>query len=237
MPASTPAQTRWVVDPSTSLAWWQVAPHLEHLWATTCPADPAWRPGEGRSGGWSANRFIAPKSGYQLDTSVVPLYPRYWVLPVCLKAVHGRVVVADTARWRGMQGEVTVQVAALMTGDDARDEYARDAVLDAGRYPEIRFVIDSLVEVKRQADTVRGVAMGVLFLRDVSKPGKALVQAWPHGNGYRVLARLRFPASTLVPDYGLSRAALGLGVGLLVWQYLFAGVDLVLQPEPETPGG
>jgi len=40
------AQTRWVIDRKTSLAWWQMDPHYEHLWATTCPADPSWQPGE-----------------------------------------------------------------------------------------------------------------------------------------------------------------------------------------------
>ena len=46
------AQSRWTADKRASLAWWQINPHLNHLWATTCPEEPSWRPGEGRSGGW-----------------------------------------------------------------------------------------------------------------------------------------------------------------------------------------
>jgi len=112
VPAEARAQTRWRVDPSSSLAWWQIAPHMDHLWATTCPRDPSWRPGEGRGVGWTVNAFTAPKTAYVLDTAVIPLYPRYWVLPMCTDAVRGEFVVADTVRWRGVRGEVTVEGAA-----------------------------------------------------------------------------------------------------------------------------
>src|SRR5437879_2832266 len=50
--AAAQAQTRWTVDSRSSLAWWQMSPNLNHLWATTCPEEPSWRPGENRSGGW-----------------------------------------------------------------------------------------------------------------------------------------------------------------------------------------
>ena len=43
--AGAPAQTAWTVDPKASLAWWQINPHLGHLWATTCPQEPSWKPG------------------------------------------------------------------------------------------------------------------------------------------------------------------------------------------------
>ena len=69
------AQARWTVDPAYSLAWWQVNPHLNHLWATTCPEEPSWRPGEGRSAGWTiAAGLRAPKHGYAgvSDTTLVP---------------------------------------------------------------------------------------------------------------------------------------------------------------------
>lgn len=235
VPTEAPAQTRWRVDPTSSLAWWQIAPHMDHLWATTCPADPSWRPGEGRSAGWSVNMFTAPKTAYVLDTAVVPLYPRYWVLPVCAEAVRGEVVVADTVRWRGVRGAVAVSAAALVTGDAARDAYARDAVVEANRFPLIRFTVDSLVDVTRQADTIRATALGILSLRGVSQRTTAAVQAWPHAGGLRVLARFSIPASALVPEYGMSRFALGLGVGLRIWRYVFAGVDVVLRPQEATP--
>src|SRR6266853_1910588 len=77
--ATAQAQTTWTVDRKASLAWWQVSPHLNHLWATTCPGEPSWRPGEGRSSGWKINPYLElPPTGYANveDTVHVPLYPR-----------------------------------------------------------------------------------------------------------------------------------------------------------------
>src|SRR2546425_12029730 len=65
-------QARWVVEPTTSLAWWQMVPHLHHLWATTCPGEPSWRPGEGRSSGWAINPALElAESGYGLIDDTV----------------------------------------------------------------------------------------------------------------------------------------------------------------------
>ena len=50
--ASAQAQTRWVVDPKGSLAWWQIEPNMQHLWGTSCPQEPSWRPGEGLHNIW-----------------------------------------------------------------------------------------------------------------------------------------------------------------------------------------
>ena len=58
--AAAPAQTHWTIDPKTSIAWWQMSPHLNHLWATTCPADPSWQPGEGRDEGWQVDYATRP---------------------------------------------------------------------------------------------------------------------------------------------------------------------------------
>jgi hypothetical protein len=54
------------------------------------------------------------------------------------------------------------------------------------------------------------------------------VRAWPEAGGLRVLGRFRIPAPDMVKEYGLSSFALGLGVGVRVWQDLFMGVDLLL---------
>ena len=230
-PPKAHAQMRWRVDPKASLAWWQVAPHMDHLWATTCPEEPSWQAGEGRSAGWRTMPSKLPDPAYSGDTTRIPLYPRYWALPVCTEAVDGRVIVDDTTTWRGVRGRVTVQAAALLTGDEARDAYTRGTILQTSRHPETWFTIDSVVNVTRQADTLRGTAMGEFSLRDVLKPMTATVQAWPDAGGLRVLARFRVPASQLVPEYGLSAYALGFGVGLRIWQYLFMGVDVVLRAE------
>jgi len=234
-PADGRAQTSWTVDQRASLAWWQVSPNLNHLWATTCPQEPTWRPGEGRSGGWSITQGFRPsKYGYAAvaDTINVPLYPRWKAAPICTaEAVQGHVRVADTARWQGVSGEVVVRGDALITGHKERDDYTHGAILQTDRYPEILFIIDSVVNVTRQADSLRGTAVGLFTLRHVATPMTAAVQAWPEAGGLRVLAKFRVPAPSLIREYGLSRFALGLGVGAHIWQDLFMGVDLVLRPE------
>jgi len=228
---SAGAQTRWTVDPKASLAWWQMNPHLNHLWATTCPEEPSWRPGEGRSTGWIVGQIRNPKHGYAGvdDTTIVPLYQRARVRAVCTEAVDGQVLVADSVAWRGVSGEVVVRGAALVTGEERRDAFARNAVLETNRYPLMRFIIDSLIDVSRQGDTVRGTAMGVFSLRDVKKPMTASVRAWSDAGALRVLAKLRVPARTLPEEFGLSRIALGMGVTSGIWYDLFMGIDVVLR--------
>jgi hypothetical protein len=232
--ARAPGQTRWTIDPKSSLAWWQVNPHLNHLWATTCPEEPSWRPGEGRSGGWTIGAGLRPpKQGYAAvsDTTIVPLYPRFEALPVCsADAVQGEIVVADTAQLRGVRGDVTVRADALVSGEERRDVYSRQAILDVTRYPQIRFAIDSVVNVRREADTLLGTAAGVFTLHGVSKPMTAALRAWPEAGGLRVLARLRMPADELTHVYGLSKYALDLGIATRLWYDLFMGVDVVLYP-------
>jgi hypothetical protein len=235
---SAHAQARWIVDGKSSLAWWQVSPHLNHLWATTCPQDPAWRPGEGRSSGWVINRALKlPKTGYanDPDTIHVPLYPRQEVKPICTEAVRGQMLVPDTISWKGARGMVAVQGDALLTGENMRDVFAHRAVLQTQQYPEIRFTLDSLVDIRRQADTIRGTALGTFSLHGVAKTLSAVVVAFPEaGGGVRVLAKFRVPALSLLDDYGFSKAALGLGVGTGIWQDVFMGVDMLLRLEGST---
>jgi polyisoprenoid-binding protein YceI len=231
------AQFRWTVDKKSSLAWWQVNPHMNHLWATTCPAEPSWRPGEGRSGGWSiAQAFRPAKHGDAgvSDTTIVPLYPRRRVRSVCVEAVDGGITASDTTRWRGVRGEITVRVDALITGEDNRDEYTREKILSATNYPEAKFRIDSVIDVSRSRDTLKGKAIGVLFLRGVETHTHASIKVLPEGeDGMRVLGRIRLPAADLISVYNVSRFALGLGVAAKIWEDLFLGVDLVLRPSEQ----
>src|SRR6185503_20584350 len=93
-------QFKFKIDPPMGLAWWQVNPHLGHLWATTCPADPSWRPGEGRSVAW-AQQFLSmrSKTGYaNVKDTIIPLYPRRRARSLCEPAVSGSVTLADTAQ-------------------------------------------------------------------------------------------------------------------------------------------
>ncbi len=231
--ANAQAQIVWTVDPKSSLAWWQVNPHFNQLWATTCPQDRSWRPGEGRSPGWNINpRLHPPKTGNAgvSDTVHVPLYPRDTVRSVCSEAVVGRVLLPDTMSWRGVHGEVTVSVDSLVTGEHMRDAYARKTVLKTGQYPSVRFTIDSVVDMTRQGDTLSGTALGVVSVHGAQKPVSAAVRAWPEAGGTRVLGRLRIPAAALWHEFGMSTIAL-FGVGTYLWKDFFMGVDLLVRPE------
>lgn len=227
-----PAQTRWTVDAKSSLSWWQISPHMNHLWATTCPQEPSWRPGEGRTAGWAIAQWLrAPKDGDLSvgDTLHVPLYPRYEARDVCTEAVSGEIVVPDTLTFRGVRGEIVVQADQLVTGHDQRDEYAHDALLEVVKYPEIRFRIDSVLDPTRQGDTLSVVAAGVLSLHGFDKALTATVRAWPEAGGVRVLGRFRVPAQAITREFGISAVKLGLGVGMKIWQDLFMGVDLLMR--------
>lgn len=226
----------WTVDRKASLAWYQVNPHFNQLWATTCPNEISWRPGEGRSPGWTINpKLLAPKTGQAnvLDTIHVPFYPRPTAQPVCRQAVDGRVVLPDTVTWRGVHGVVTVTADSLVTGENMRDVYAR-TLLRTSHSPLIQFTIDSLTGVTRQADTVFATAVGVLSVSGMDKPLTAVVRSWPEAGGLRVLAKLRVQARVLWEDFGISKYAL-MGAGTGIWKDLFMGVDVLLRPEVAAP--
>ena len=225
------AQTRWVVDSKASLAWWQVSPHLNHLWATTCPEEPTWYPGEGRSSGFNI-RPPPPKSGYANtpDTVHVPLYRRYRVGAVCSEAVAGHVLLPDTVKWRGARGQVTVRADALVTGEAMRDVMMHQA-LETARFPDIRFTLDSLVGLTKRADTLRGSAVGTLTVRGVQMPTTAAVKAFPEAGGMRVLAKWRVWAPDLMFQLTPKLHYMGLGVNTAIWRDIFMGADLVFRPE------
>ena len=227
---STPAVhaqgIRLAIDPKISLAWWQMNPHLNHLWATTCPNEPSWRPGEDRFSG-PGN----PPSGYAnvIDT-VIPLYPRPWVLPLCETGIRGE-VVADTLQWSRTRGLIIVSSAALTVGQPLRDEYAQKAILQSSSYPDIRFYLDSLTGV-RPGDTLQAHAVGTFEFRGNRKVVVAPLKAWREAGGFRVTTRFDIPPADLSDVYGISKMSLGLGVGGKIWKMLHAGVDVVLKPVP-----
>jgi hypothetical protein len=220
------AQVHFALDPRSSLAWWQIRPHFRHLWATTCPQERSWRPGELFSPG-----FI-PKFSLEDDT-VVPLYPRNIAKKVCTEAIHGDVTVADTTHWRGVHGLVVIQAAELVTGLEFRDTYTRERILETTVYPEIRFVIDSVVNVQL-GDTLLADAVGVLELHGVRRAWTVPIRAWHEPLGFRVTGQFEFPAPDLTDVYHLSRYALALGVRTDIWKRFFLGIDAVLAPESGT---
>lgn len=228
---------RWKVDSKGSLAWWQIDPHMNHLWGTTCPQEPSWRPGEGRSGGWQTEEAMQAKTlahGFSdvSDTIHVPLYPRRRVRFVCTEAVAGDFVVDDTAHWRGARGQIAIKSNDIVTGENMRDVYAKNGILAVSTYPEIQFKLDSLVGMTRgRGDTVRGTAMGTWTFRGVTKPLSARIQAYSEAGGTRVTGKFGIPTRQLIDDYGVWKRTLGLGVYMGIWKTIFMGVDLLLRPE------
>ena len=237
-PAAAPAQTHWTVDAKSSLAWWQVSPHLNHLWATTCPGDSSWRPGEGRSSGWYINpKLKPPKTGYANvdDTVHVPMYPRTVVYPLCVEAVKGEVTTPDTVHWRGVRGKVTVVGDALITGEMMRDVLAHQ-VMQTSQYPDIVFTLDSLTNVTHAGDTLKATAVGSLSFRMNPYPMTARVRAFHDAGGMRVLAKMRMPARTLL-EWTPKLHYLGLGVNTNIWHDFFMGVDAVFRPSGSGASG
>jgi hypothetical protein len=237
-PAAAHAQVRWVVDARTSLAWWQMSPNLNHLWATTCPGDSSWRPGEGRSSGWYINpKLKLPRTGYANvdDTVHVPLYPRDRVYPMCVEAIKGEVVSPDTVNWRGTLGSVAVKGDALVTGEAMRDLLMHQ-VMQTGQFPDIYFSLDSLTDVTKLGDTLHAKAIGVLTFRDLKKPTVAIVRAFPYAGRMRVIGKWRLPAHDLL-NMTPKLHYLGLGVNTNIWHDFFMGFDILFRPEVPNATG
>jgi hypothetical protein len=225
-------QFRLAVDAKSSLAWWQIDPNYGHLWATTCPDDLSWQPGEARSGYGNINvksRKQTTASASSSRDRVVPLYPRLEVKPVCRSAVRGGIIALDTMNWRGTRGEIRILPDSLVTGNDMRDKFARKAVFETAKYREIRFQIDSLSNVQ-PGDTIRAVAHGALELHGARVATSAPVKAWREAGGMRVQTQLQFPADDLTHVYGFSKLSLGMGVTLGRWNTVFMGIDAILTP-------
>lgn len=231
VPQFAVAQGRWVIQPTSSIAWWQVDPHLNHLWATTCPSDPSWRPGNERSGGQQVDYSLPlPKAGFSnaVDTIPMPAYPRLGQAePTCPAAVSGEVTVADQAHWEGVRGVIHVLTDSLHTGNTVRDAVARRAVLESHRYPQVEFVLDSVTSIQL-GDTLRGTYHGILTFHGVPLPFSGPVKGWMQGDKLRIQAQIKMLAKDLTKRFGVSKYALGLGVSAGIWRWLYCGVDLLL---------
>jgi hypothetical protein len=210
-----------------------MSPHLNHLWATTCPEETSWRPGENRSPGWHINpRLRLPKIGFANvdDTINVPLYPRDEVEPVCSQAVQGELLLPDTITWRGARAEVAVTGDALISGEAMRDLLMHQ-ILETNSHPKITFTLDSLVGMIKQADGLVGSAVGTLTIRGMPEPIVATLKVFPDAGGMRVLAKWHIPADTLRVLTPKLRY-LSLGANTNLWHDFFMGADLVFRAEP-----
>jgi hypothetical protein len=225
--AQSPAP-RWVIDPTSSLVWWQMTPHLGHLWATTCPDDPSWQAGEGRTIE-SIGHIMRIKTAYAAhDDSRIPLYPRKEVQAVCAPSVTGELEARDTTRWDGARAHVTVRPQHLITGQRIRDDFARNRIFEVEKFPEIRFEVDSIVAVT-PGDTTTAKAVGTFELRGVRTPMVVPVTVSRDANALRVRGHFEMPADDLIKRYKVSQWALGLSVGQRIWRTLHMGFDLVLR--------
>ena len=226
------------VDPKTSLAWWQMNPHLGHLWATTCPQDPSWMPGESRGAGFKMdNDRVKEVPIIQVEDPRVPIYPRDTVHAVCSEAITGTVIAPDTVRWTGVRGFLSIHTEYLFNGMPMRDAYARKAVYKTSEHPDVRFVVDSLVNVRRERDTIHADAVGSFEFRGVRQPMTVPVEAWREPEGLRVRGKFTIPAPELVSIYGVSKFALGLSLGTHIWKQLHMGFDVVLKPRAGAARG
>ena len=220
---------KYSAEPRASLAWWQVDPHFGHLWATTCPGDPTWQPGEGRSPQYYIDyirRHDIKESG--VSDRRIPLYPRKRVRYVCKPAVSAVVELKDTADLATLvSAQVSVIADSLFTGLDMRDAYAKRKVLETRTYPAIRYTVDSLANVQR-GDTLKANAIGTFEVRGVRVPMISPIKVWREGGGIRVQSHFFIPAKDLIDVYNVSALALGMGVRMMEWNELHMGVDMLL---------
>jgi hypothetical protein len=232
--APAEAQTRFEIDGRSSLAWWQIDPNYGHLWASTCPDDPNWQAGEGRTPGARVNfktRKQHVASASKSRVKEVPMYPRLDVYEVCRRAVRGGVLTADTVNWSGLRGEVIILPDSLDTGLEMRSLYARKAIFETHKFREIRFVLDSLGSVQ-PGDTIKAVAFGTMQLHGVHTRIEAPVKAWRVPQGLRVQTQFDFPAEQLSEVYKMSKLALEMGTSLGRWNTVYMGVDVIMRPSP-----
>ena len=223
--------TRLNVDAGSSLAWWQIDPNYGHLWATTCPADPNWQAGEGRSPGAKVDfktRKEHVASARKSGVKDIPMYPRLAVHAVCRHAVRGGLLTMDTVNWSRTRGEVIILPDSLTTGLDMRDAYATKEVFETRKFRQIRFVLDSLSAVQ-PGDTIRAVAHGTIQLHGVHRSLSGPVKAWRVPSGLRVQSHFEIPAEDLSDVYKMSKMALSMGTVLGRWDKVHMGVDLILK--------
>jgi len=124
---------------------------------------------------------------------------------------------------------VSVIADSLFTGLGFRDTFGRRRVLETGKYSQITFTIDSVVDVQ-PGDTLRAVAFGTVELHGVQRATRAPLVAWHEPAGFRVHAQFSVPALALTNEFKMSKVALGMGVIMRRWNTVHMGVDVVLRP-------
>lgn len=231
------AQTStFTLDRERSLVWWQIDPHFGHLWASSCPKDPSWQPGEGHSAGYYLNYAARPKISTNNENEIkIPLFPRRTVRPNCRRAVVGN-FTANAANWSNFRGTITIFPDSIETGANHRDAFASKYVYSTNKYPTIQFTVDSLTAITVSGDTVNAVAVGTFHLRGINKPTRVQVKGVREPSGMRVRGMFAMGAMELRDVYGVSSYAMGAGVGLKLWDTLFMGFDFIVTQPNARPG-
>ncbi len=230
-PAAAQSPASFALDKQRSMVWWQIDPHFGHLWASSCPKDPSWQPGEGHSAGYYLNYAARPKiSTNKASETRVPLFPRRTVRPNCNNAVSGTFSTTDPTKWTNFRGKISVLPDSIETGARHRDQFAQKYVYSTAKYPAMEFSIDSLTAIAMTGDTINAVAVGTFHFRGVNRPTRVQVTGVQEPAGLLVRGIFAMPASELRDEFGVSQWAMGAGIGLKLWDTLFMGFDLILAP-------
>ncbi len=221
--------TRFAVDQTTSLAWWQMNPNYGHLWASTCPGDPSWSAGEGHGNGFGLTDVMKKTRVSAYMDYRIPLYPRLAVNPVCRKAVTGEITLNAAGALSSAHGKIEINSDSLETGSSMRNKFQRHSVF--GNYTRITFQLDSIGDFDQAADTLKGIAKGSWTLHGVSKPLYFPVVMYRDATGgVRVIGKTTTFPRVLLEEYKMSKMALGAGVGMNLWKELHFGFDLIFKP-------
>src|SRR5262249_17885348 len=100
-------------------------------------------------------------------------------------------------------------------------------VLDASRFPEIRFVADRLRVSAQKTDELEGTLSGKLSVHGVTRPLDVPVHAWRRGEAQLVLGKVSFKQS----DFGIAPLRKVSGA-IAVEDQVLVDFSLRLRPSP-----
>ncbi len=111
------------------------------------------------------------------------------------------------ARGDGIRAARRIPISAGFGGKRAHrykakveSQVASPEVLDATRFPEIRFTADRLVPSADKSEEFQGTVFGKLSLHGVTRPLEFPVHVWRRGDARVVLGKVSFNQS----DFGIS---------------------------------
>jgi len=160
-------------------------------------------------------------SGFLHDHLFVP---QQWSCTVEFDAAHLEAFRAQlsvaTASLRDNQPKLSAEDRAKVESQVASPE-----VLDATRFPEIRFTADRLVASADKSEEFQGTVFGKLSLHGVSRPLEFPVRVWRRGDARVVLGKVSFNQS----DFGISPLSKA-GGAIAVEDRVLVDFALRLQP-------